>query len=178
MIQYLSNALNDFLLRVPLAYAVSTGVTVTPTRQFAALPSDCMQPVRVAAFSYPLRETSQSNLDLTDFRWMQQGNTEPYCYYRDKIGLQNVGVWPRADNQTNLELVYKQRSPETVGLADGFLIPDVFIPTIKARVLEFSYSKDGESRAPALASWWNQRFENGIKIAGMFLEVIQSTNQQ
>jgi hypothetical protein len=183
MLNYLSNAVNDFLLACPLAYAVNDSISVGPTDQFTALPGDCMMPVRVAANTtgaglYPLRETSQSNLDGYDYRWQQQGNNQPYTYYRDKIGLQNVGIWPRANNTVDLEIVYQQRGADVMGLADGFLVPDPFTVYIKARTLEFCYSKNGEQSSPALARFWNGRYEMGSKISKMFLEAAMDPNMQ
>ena len=183
MLGYLSNAVNEFLLAVPLAYAVDDTIVVTPTAQFTALPADCMMPVRVAADTtgaglYPFRETSQANLDGYDYKWQMQKNLQPYTYYRDKIGLQNVGIWPRANNQVNLELVYQQRGAQVMGLADGFLVPDPFLVYIKAHTLGFAYSKDGEARAPGMAAFWEGRYEMGCKISKMFLEAAMATDLQ
>lgn len=205
MLTYLSNAVSDFLLRCPLVYAIDDEISVGPSQPTAALPDDCMQPVRIAVFqeiagegfgdggfgdggfggddtvtvfSYALRETSQSNLDGTDFTWSQEAAAEPYTYYRDKIGLQNFGIWPRANNITNVEIIYRQRGPDLMGLADGFLLPDPFLVYIKARVLEFALSKDGEQRSPALARFWNGRYEMGCKISGIFLEAALDPNLQ
>ena len=178
MLTYLSNAVNDFLTRVPLAYSISTGVVVGPTQPISPLPGDLMVPMRVAAFGTALRETSQSNLDQYDYRWSLQAASEPMVYYRDKIGLQNIGVYPRANNTTNLEIVYQQRSAELLGLGDGFNLPDPFLPIIKHRVLNIAYSKDGEQKSPAMAKFYEQRFEAGIKIANVILGVIQDQSQQ
>ena len=170
MLQYLSNAVNDFLLRVPLCYTVTDAISMPPTMQFTALPSDCMFPVRVSAFGIGLRETSQSNLDGVDYRWQQEAGSPPLVYYRDKIGLEQVGVWPVQRNTTPLEIVYANRGQQLMGLADGFPLPDPFLVYVKARVLEFAFSKDGEQKSPALAGFWNGRYEMGVKISKIFLE--------
>ena len=209
MLDYVSNAVNDFLLRVPLAYQIDDTIEVQPAQPTAALPADCMQPVRIApfymddsggggggfgdggfgdggfgdgggasvtVFAYPLRETSQSNLDGVNYRWSQEAASLPYTFYRDKIGLQRFGIWPRANNVTPVEIIYKQRQAETMGLADGFLVPDPFTIYIMARVLEFAYSKDGEQRAPGMAKFWGGRYEAGVKISSMFLEAAMDPN--
>ena len=183
MLGYLSEAMNDFLERVPLVYAITDAISMPPTQQFTALPDDCMQPARVAANTtgagfYPLRETSQSNLDSVNYRWQQQGNTEPYAFYRDKVGLNNVGLWPRASNTTPLEIIYAQRSAQFLHLGDGLCIPDPFTPIIKARVLSTAYGKDGEQRAPGMSKYWGDRYDTGVKIAGAILEVINDQNMQ
>lgn len=176
MLTYLSNAVNDFLGECPIVIAVSTAVTVAPTAQNAALPSDCMQPVRVAANKYALRETSQSNLDTMEYRWQQAAATGPKAYFRDKTGLQMLGIWPRANNTTPLEIVYEQRGDNLVEMADGFLIPDPFLIYVKYRVLEYAYSKDGEQRNPGLARYYNGRYKAGLQISNMLLEAIMDPN--
>lgn len=183
MLQYISDSLNDYVTRVPLAYVVTDSVVVGPTQPTAALPADCMMPVRVvpileSQYGNGLRETSQSWLDSIDYRWQQFAASEPAVFYRDKIGLNQIGLWPFANNSVPLELVYTQRSAQTLGLADGFIIPDVFLPYVKARTLEFCYSSDSEQRSPGMAKFWNSRFETGVKLGTMIMQVIEDTSMQ
>lgn len=178
MLGYLSEAVNDFLIRVPLVYAVTTAISMPPTTQFTSLPADCMMPVRVAVAGYPLRETSQSNLDGYDYRWARQTGNPPQVYYRDKIGLNQFGIWPVQNNTVPTEIVYQQRSAQFLHMGDGFLIPDPFLPIIKARVLSTAYGKDSEQRSPAMAKFWGDRFENGVKIAKVILDIVNDPNMQ
>lgn len=171
MLGYISSAANDFLSDCPLVIEVAT-VVVPPTAQNTALPADCQKPVRVANNQYPLRETSQSNLDLIEYRWSQQAPSQPRAYFRDKTGLQKVGVWPRQNNTVNLEVVYEQRSAALLGLADGFVIPDPFLLYVKCRALEYAYSKDGEQKNSGLAKYWNGRYMAGVKVSNIFLGAI------
>ena len=175
MLAYLSTAQGDFLEACPLLYALGFA-TVNAQQQNAALPSDCMVPMRMAVNNYPLRETSQANLDAYQYNWAQQGLNNQMVYFRDKVGLQNFGVWPRAGNKTQVAIVYQQRSAQLVGLADGFLIPDPFLIYLKYRVLAIAYTKDGEMRAPALAKYYDMRYELGVKISRMVLDSIQDPN--
>lgn len=182
MLAYLSAAVNDFLTEVPLVYNVNEAVTVGPSQQNTALPADCMFPVRAAynpgSGLYPLRETSQSNLDSIDQNWSQAGVSTPQAYFRDKIPTQNIGIWPRAMNSVTLEVVYAQRQAQTLGLADGFLLPDPFLTYVLCRTLEFAFSKDGEMRSPALAKYFGQRYATGVKVATMVLDSVNDQNLQ
>lgn len=178
MLAYLADAFNDFLLEVPLVYEVDPAVVVNPTQQNVALPADSMFPVRVASAGYPLRETSQSNLDSTFYRWNTAGLSQPMVYFRDKIPLQNIGVWPRAGNTTNLEVVYAQRQAQPLGLADGFLIPDPFVMYPLYKTLSYAFSKDGEARNPGLAKYFLSRYEFGVKVSKMLLEAINDSSSQ
>ena len=175
MLSYLSTSVNDYLLACPLVYNVGSG-TVAPAAQNAALPTDCMVPMRIAFQNYPLRETSQANLDAYDYRWQQRAASEPYTYFRDKIPPQMFGVYPRANNTVPVEIVYQQRGAQIVGLADGFLLPDCFLLYVKFRILEFAYSKDGEQRNPGLAKYYNSRYMFGCQISNMFLAAINDPN--
>jgi len=171
MLSYISTATNDFLTDVPLAYNLAD-LTVTPSAQNTALPADSLFPVRIAYESYPLRETSQSNLDGMYPQWNQQGMSQPRSYYRDKIPIQNVGIWPRMGNTVNLECVYAQRQAATLGWGDGFIVPDCFTQYILYRTLSFAFSKDGESRNPGLAKYFAGRYQMSVKIARMVLDVV------
>lgn len=178
MLQYISDACNDYLTRVPLAYVVTNAVSLGPTQPTAALPDDCIVPARVSAFGHTLRESSQSWLDSVDPRWQQFAASTPISYYRDKIGLNRIGITPVSNNLLPIEITYSQRSAQTLALDDGFNFPDVFTPYIKARVLEFCYGGDSEQRSPAMAKFWNGRFETGVKLGMMILQVIEDTSQQ
>lgn len=202
MIAYLFTATNDFLTDCPLVYEIDDSLTLGPTVPSGPLPYDCMMPVRLAidwsSFIgygqggygqngyggggtpqlYALRETSQTSLDTYDYRWNRDTDNFPTAYYRDKLATQNFGVWPVPVNTTNYELVYQRRQSETMGLADGFLFPDPFTVFVKYRVLSFAYSKDGEMRSPALAKMYAQKYDLGVKVSRMLLEVINDPNLQ
>jgi len=171
MLSYISSATNDFLTDVPLAYNLAD-LTVNPTAQNTPLPADSLFPVRVAYESYPLRETSQSNLDSMFYNWSQAAMDQPRVYFRDKIPIQNVGIWPRMGNTVDLEVVYAQRQAETMGWGDGWLIPDCMTQYILYRTLSFAFSKDGEARSPGLAKYFASRYQFGVKICKMLLEII------
>jgi hypothetical protein len=176
MLSYISTATSDFLTDVPLCYNLAT-LTVTPSAQNTALPADSLFPVRIAYQSYPLRETSQSNLDSTNYAWTQQGLSQPRNYFRDKIGIQNVGIYPRMGNTVNLECVYAQRQAQTLGWGDGWLVPDPFTVAILQRTLSFAYSKSGEAQNPGLAKYWESRFHMSVKVAKMIMQIVNDSQQ-
>lgn len=175
MLTYISSATSDFLTDCPLIYAVAD-VAVPATEQSTALPGDCMYPVRVAYNKYPLRETSQANLDANFYRWNQQALSQPRVYYRDKIPVQSVGIWPRMGNNVPLEVVYAQRQAQTMGWGDGFFVPDCLTQYILYKTLSYAFSKDGEARNPGLAKYFSSRYQFGVKVCKMLLEVVNDPN--
>jgi hypothetical protein len=202
-IAYISSATNDFLTDTNMVYNVMD-LTVPPTGQNTPLPADCLFPVRLAPyftvegpgfgeggagddgfggppfteFAYPLRETSQSNLDSMFFDWSQQALAPPRVYFRDKIPIQNVGIWPRQGNTVQLEVVYAQRQAQTLGWGDGFLLPDPMTVAILQKTLSFFYSKNGEISQPALAKFWASRYSISVKIAKMIMGVVNDPMTQ
>jgi hypothetical protein len=177
MLAYISTATNDFLTDVPLAYNIAD-LTVSPTEQNTPLPADSLFPVRLAYDSYPLRETSQSNLDGMYYPWAEQALSQPRVYFRDKIPLQNVGIWPRMGNTVDLEVVYAQRQAQTMGWGDGWIVPDCLTQYVLYRTLSFAFSKDGEARNPGLAKYFQSRYDFGVKVCKMLLEIINDPQAQ
>jgi hypothetical protein len=175
MIAYISSACSDFYTDVPLCYNLAT-LAVPFMQQNTPLPADSLFPVRIAYESYPLRETSQSNLDSMFYGWSQQALSQPRVWFRDKIGIQNVGIWPRMGNNLSLECVYAQRQAQTMGWGDGFIVPDPFTVAILQRTLSFAYSKSGEGQNPGLAKYWASRYAMSVKIARMVLDVVNDPN--
>lgn len=178
MLTYLANAMNDFLVECPLAYVTDVELTLGPSEESTALPDDCMQPARVSNKGRSLRETSQANLDAIVPNWPNQAMAPPQAYFRDKIGTGNIGIWPRQADTTELELIYQQRGPQVMGLADGFILPDPFLIYIKARLLSYAYSKDGEQKSPGMAKFFDQRYHAGLQITKVFIEAVMSQDQQ
>ena len=177
MISYISSACSDFYTDVPLCYNIAA-LSVAPTQQNTALPGDSLFPVRVAYKSYPLRETSQSNLDSMFYNWTQAALSQPRVYFRDKIGVQNVGIWPRMGNTVALECVYAQRQAQMMGWGDGFFVPDCLTQYILYRTLSFAFSKDGEARSPGLAKYFSSRYQFGVKVCNMLLDIINDPQMQ
>lgn len=175
MIGYLSKAINDYLTDCPLVINIAD-LTVPPSQQNVALPADSMKPVRVAAQSFPLRETSQSNLDSMQYDWNLAALSQPKVFFRDKIPIQNVGIAPRAGNKVPLQVVYEQRQATIMDWGDGFLLPDPFLIYPMYRTLSFAYSKDGEARQPSLARYFEDRYKAGVTVGQMYLETINDPN--
>ena len=175
MLAYISSATSDFYEDVPLAFNIAT-IKVQPTQQNTPLPADSLFPVRIAYESYPLRETSQAYLDSMYYQWSQQGMSQPRVYFRDKIGVQNVGVWPRMGNPVSLELIYAQKQAQTMGWGDGWLIPDCMTQYILYRTLSFAYSKSGEAQNPGLAKYFASRYSFGTKVCKMLIDIVNDTS--
>jgi hypothetical protein len=175
MLEYLSTAFNDYLIDSPLVYAVAD-TAIPANTQSGPLAADSMFPVRAALTSYPLRETSQSNLDSVHYKWTESAPSTPRVYFRDKLPTQTIGVWPTPSSAISLEVVYAQRQATLLGLADGFLLPDPYCLYPLCKALSFAFSKDGDGRNPALARYFETRYLFGVKLSKMLLDVVNDPN--
>jgi hypothetical protein len=81
-------------------------------------------------------------------------------------------------NNLSLECVYAQRQAQTMGWGDGWLVPDLFTIYILYRTLSFAFSKDGEARSPGLAKYFQSRYEFGVKVSKMILDVVNDPQMQ
>ena len=153
MIAYISSATNDFLTDVPLAYNIAD-LTVPPTQQNTPLPADSLFPVRVAYESYPLRETSQSNLDSMAPQWSQQGLTiAEGLLPRQDPDSERRHLAEDGEHRTTLKLSTHSGRRRRWGGEMDWIVPDPFTVAILQRTLSFAYSKDGECKSPGLAKY-------------------------
>lgn len=167
MLNYVANAQNDYLLRVPLIYNVVTQAFASG-QQTQSMPADSIQMERVAGAGYALYEQGQSSLDLLNYSWGQQGAGMPTLWYEDRTGFMIYGLDRIPLNQFSLEVLYAQRGPATLELGGVFLLPDAFLTYVKYGALAAVFSKDGEQRDPERAQYCAQRFETGVKIGQQF----------
>jgi hypothetical protein len=81
-------------------------------------------------------------------------------------------------NTVDLEVVYAQRQAQTMGWGDGFLVPDCLTQYILYRTLSFAFSKDGEARNPGLAKYFASRYQFGVKVCKMLIDIINDPQMQ
>jgi hypothetical protein len=167
MLNYVSNAQNDYLVRVPLIYNVTTQNFVS-SQLTQTMPVDTIQIERIAFAGAALYEQGQTSLDLLDYNWGQRAAGNPTLWFEDRTGYMTYGLNQVPLNAFSVELLYAQRGADQLGLADSFLLPDAFLTYVKYGALAEVFSKDGEQRDPERAQYCQQRFETGVKIGTQF----------
>ena len=125
-----------------------------------------------------LYESSQETLSLNQPWWQSQGGQPPTQWAEDRAGVYGWLVMPPPQGNYWMELLASIRGSETLGLLDGFVVPDCFVPYLKYKALEYCFTKDGVQRSPSLARFCHGRFEFGVMLADRFLRnVIERTGQ-
>lgn len=115
-----------------------------------------------------LYESSQNQIAMRDPNWAVNSGI-PTNFFEDRTGVYGWGVAPVPDGNYYCELLTSVRGPEFLGLLEGFEVPDIFVPYIKYKSLEFCWSKAGCQRSPSLARWASSRYDFGVMLAERFL---------
>ena len=176
VLQYLSDAQNDFCLKVRPIYAVGS-VTLTPGKKVYAAPADSIRVERasiVNASANPptaveLYDQTQTDLDLLQYAWGTSGNNLPTGWYQDQINTQTIGFGPPPQVGSPVSLFYSQLPTGTLGILSTFLIPDPMTVAVKWRTLAVCFSKDGETRAPDKAKFAQSLYDIIVLASQKFL---------
>jgi len=171
MLNYLSNAENDYLVRVPMILNVVTQ-NFTPTQKIQSVPSDTLQIERVAYGGFALYEQGQISHDQLNYAWTQEAGQPPRSWFEDRTGFMQYGVEPVPLNAFSVELMYARRDSTVLALNEGFYVPDPFLHHVKYGTLAQIFSKDGEQRDPSRAQYCQQRFDLGVQIANKIFDNI------
>ena len=175
---YMTDAQNDFLLKVRPIYAIGT-VNLTVGKKLYAAPADSIRVERASIVnaaipsSVELYDTTQTDLDLMEYSW-GTGSTGPSAWYQDQINTQSIGFGPPPMAGMPATLFYSQSAPTTLGILSTFLIPDPMTVAVKWRTLAVCYSKDGEMRNPSLAKFAQSLYDIIIIASQKFMAGIDA----
>lgn len=116
-------------------------------------------------------ETTQAEISMTNRTWQNGYVTSPSNWFEDRTGLYRWGVGGKPASNYPLELLCSVRDTDTLGLLDGFLLPDLLVgPVLKYKVLAYAFSKDGIQQDPARARYCDMRWRKGVMAIQRYLE--------
>lgn len=98
-------------------------------------------------------------------------------FYTSLLGnLNTIKIYPLPLNLGKLEIISANGIPSTdiIVLSTIINLPDNLIPYIKWGVLADIYSKDGVGYNPAMASYCEQRWEEGIIIGNNYASILEA----
>jgi hypothetical protein len=107
--------------------------------------------------------------------WFSDQGT-PKSWFEDRTGIYGWGLAPIPDAGYYCQLLTSVRGSEALGMLDYFEIPDIFVPYIKYKALEFCFGKDGVQRSPSMQKWASARFDFGVMLANRFLRNVVEAN--
>lgn len=109
-----------------------------------------------------LYELTQEELSMANRQWQTQSIAMPSAYYEDRTGLYKWGVDGKIAVGVPLELLCSIRDTQSLGLADGFFVPDIVLHYVKYRAMEFCFSKDGVWQDSQRADYCRNRYQRGV----------------
>lgn len=123
-----------------------------------------------------LYETTQEELAMADRFWQSNYTAELDSWFEDRTGLYKWGVGGRPSTNFPVELLCAVRDTDTLGLLDGFLVPDMVLHGVKYLAMAYAYSKDGVMMQPQMAEFCLRRYAQVVAatqryIAQMKMEV-------
>lgn len=116
-----------------------------------------------------LYETTQAELSMSNRNWRNSFVNIPQTYFEDRTGLYKFGIGGKPSSNFPVELLMGIRDTDTLGLLDGFLVPDMLVYILKYGTLAEIFAKDGVQQDPTRAAYCRQRFERGIAATNRFL---------
>ena len=121
------------------------------------------------AYYVRMYETTQEQLNLVNRQWQATPGL-PTSWFEDRTGLYRWGLSPKPYVETPLELLCSIRDTDTLGLLDGFAVPDCVLPYIKYRCLEYAFSKDGVFHDGERAAYCGERYKRGVLTVARFID--------
>jgi hypothetical protein len=94
-------------------------------------------------------------------------------WFEDRAGLYRWGVGGLPSSNFPVELLCAVRDTDTLGMLDGFLVPDVCAHFVKYLAMAYAYSKDGVMSQPQMAEFCLKRYAQGVMATGRYIQAMK-----
>ena len=105
-----------------------------------------------------LYETTQQELAMANRNWQVNYVGPLQGWFEDRAGLYRWGVGGLPSSNFPVELLCAVRDTDTLGMMDGFLVPDVCLHAVKYLTLAYAWAKDGVASQPQMAEFALKRY--------------------
>ena len=109
-----------------------------------------------------LYELTQEELTQQNRNWQANSTPTLQSWFEDRAGLYRWGVGGRPGSTFPVELLCAIRDTDTLGMLDGFLVPDLCISYVKYLTLNFCWTKDGVAADAQRAEFALKRYAQGV----------------
>ena len=120
-----------------------------------------------------LYEVTQEELVQQNRSWQVNYQTTLQSWFEDRAGLYRWGVGGLPASNFPVELLCAVRDTDTLGLLDGFLIPDVAIHGVKYLALNYAWSKDGVAQNTQMAEFALKRYAQVVMATGRYIQAMK-----
>ena len=105
--------------------------------------------------------------------WQTNSLSKLSNWFEDRSGLYKWGVGGRPGSNFPVELLCAVRDTDSLGLLDGFLVPDPLLGYVKYLTLAYAWSKDGVYQQPQLADFCMKRYAQGVLAAQRYIQAMK-----
>ena len=117
-----------------------------------------------------LYEGTQEELVMQNRFWQSNYTGPLQSWFEDRSGLYRWGVGGRPSTSYPVELLCAVRDTDTLGLLDGFLVPDMIVHGIKYLAMSYALSKDGVYQQPEMADFCLKRYTQVVMATQRYME--------
>ena len=151
-------------------FQVST-VPTTRTLTYSQIAANATTTGGLIAYWTRLYESTQEELNMVNRQW-QQTPGFPSSFFEDRTGLYHWGLAPKPEVQTPVELLYSIRDADTLGLLDGFAVPDNVLYLCKWQALGYALEKIGVLQDMQRAAYCHERYNRGVLAVQRFVDAL------
>lgn len=146
-------------------------VPTTRTLTYSQIAANASTTGGFIAYYVRMYETTQEELNMANRQW-QQTPGQPTSWFEDRTGLYHWGLAPKPEVQTPVELLYSIRDTDTLGLLDGFAIPDGLVYLVKWQTVGYALEKDGCCQDMQRAAYCHERYKRGVLAVERFTDAV------
>jgi hypothetical protein len=117
-----------------------------------------------------LYEVTQEQLVQQNRNWQVNYVGTLQSWFEDRSGLYRWGVGGQPSSNFPAELLCAVRDTDTLGLLDGFLVPDLVLHFVKYLAMAYIFAKDGVQSQPQLAEFCMKRYTQGVLATQRYIE--------
>lgn len=120
-----------------------------------------------------LYELTQEELVQQNRNWQSNYVGPLQSWFEDRTGLYRWGVGGRPSSTFPVELLCAVRDTDTLGMLDGFLVPDVALHGVKYLALCYAWGKDGIQCQPQLAEFAMKRYAQIVMATQRYIQAMK-----
>jgi hypothetical protein len=120
-----------------------------------------------------LYELTQEELVQQNRNWQVSYVGPLQSWFEDRAGLYRWGVGGKPSSGFPVELLCAVRDTDTLGLLDGFLVPDPALHGVKYLALNYCWSKDSVASQPQMAQFALKRYAQVVMATGRYIQAMK-----
>lgn len=146
------------------------GDTSTNFFTYNQIGDDASTDTAIALYWFRLYEVTMSEITMQNRNWRNDYANNPSAFFEDRSGLYQWGLNAPPSSNFPVQLLVATRDSDTLGLLDGFLVPDMCLHYVIYKMLEYVFTKEGVRINPMMAAYCKSRFDRGVATTNRYID--------